>query len=176
MLDVVLVDLRVLGDAIVAVLVVRGRVERGLVAALRIDAVRGVAAQLEREDARGVGGEGNRLQVEHQLDVLLERVRHADRRARQLARLARAVRGFDALDAALDLAHVVEVVGQAGAVGGAEVLVQAGDGGPEPVEDALVLGAALAALAGRGADAEQLVEDRRAGRASSAADRSARPS
>ena len=33
-------------------------------------------------------GERERLQVEHQLDVLLERVGHADRRVRQLARLA----------------------------------------------------------------------------------------
>jgi hypothetical protein len=78
-------------------LVVRRRVEAGLDAALGIDAVRGVAAQLEREHAGDVRGEGQRLQVEHQLDVLLERVGHANRRAGQLARLAGGVGRLDLL-------------------------------------------------------------------------------
>ena len=82
-------------------------------AAVGKDAVRGVAAELEGEDARDVRGERQRLQIEHQLDVLLERIGHADRRAGQLARLAAAVLRLDALDAPLDLADVVEVVGSA---------------------------------------------------------------
>ena len=86
-------------------------------AALRIDARRAVAADLEREDARDVGGERQRLQVEHQLDVLVERVGHAGRRAGQLARLAARVARLDALDAPLDLADVVEVLIEPRAVG-----------------------------------------------------------
>ena len=123
--DVVLVDLRELEDAVLAIAVVRRRVEAGGDAALRIDAARRVAAHLEREDARGVRRERQHLQVEHQLDVLVERVGHADRRLRQLARLAAGVVGLDLLDAALDLAHVVEVARQARAVGGAELACSA---------------------------------------------------
>ena len=94
-------------------------------AGLRIDAVRDVAAQLEREDARHVRRERDRLQIEHQLDVLFERVGHADRRRRQLARPRRCVLlRLDLLDAPLDLADVVEVVGEPRAIGGAERRLQ----------------------------------------------------
>ena len=48
----------------------------------RIDAAGGVASELEREHARRVRLERQHLQVEHQLDVLVERVGHAGRRAR----------------------------------------------------------------------------------------------
>ena len=78
-------------------------------AALRIDAARRVAAHLEREHARDVRLERERLQIEHQLDVLVERVGHAGRRAGQLARLAAHVARFDLLNAPLDLAHVFEI-------------------------------------------------------------------
>ena len=78
-------------------------------AALRIHAARAVAAHLEREDARDVRRERERLQVEHQLHVLGERVGDAGRRSGQLARLAARVAGFDALNAPLDLADVLEI-------------------------------------------------------------------
>ncbi len=81
--DVVAVDLREVEDAILAIAVVRRRVEAGVDAAVRVDAARRVAAHLEREHARGVRRERHRLQVEHQLDVLVERVGHADRRGRE---------------------------------------------------------------------------------------------
>ena len=123
-------------------------------------AVRDVAAELEREDARRVGGKRHRLQIEHQLDVLFERIGHADRRAGQLARLAALVRLLDLLDAPLDLAHVVEVIGQARAIGGAELAAQIADRLGDPVEDALVVLAPGAARFRRGADAEQLIEHR----------------
>ncbi len=154
------VDARERGDAIVAVAVMRGRVEAGGDAAVGEHAVRGVAPELEGEDAGDVGREGQRLQVEHQLDVLFERVGHADRGAGQLARLARAVLRFDALDAPFDLADVVEVFLQPGPIGGAQRVAQARRVLVDPVEDAAILGAALGALFRRGADAEQHVEDR----------------
>ena len=43
-----------------------------------------LAAHHEREDPRLVGLERERQQVEHQRDVVLERLRHADRRARHV--------------------------------------------------------------------------------------------
>src|SRR5688572_23090264 len=75
------VDLLEVGDALVTIEMVRAGVERRRRAAGGEDAVRDVAAELEREDARGVGRERHRLQVEHQLDVLFERIGNADRRA-----------------------------------------------------------------------------------------------
>ncbi len=124
--DVVLVDPREVQDLVFLLLVVRRRVEGALVAALGIHAVRRVAAELEREDARQIRRERQRLQVEHQLDVFGERVRHADRRARQLALFAAGVVGLDLLNPPLDLAHVVEIVVQARLIGGAEVLLRRG--------------------------------------------------
>ena len=52
------------------------------------------------------------MQVEHQLDVLFPVLRHADRRRRRLdAGLVALLLGLH--DAALDLAHVVEILGRA---------------------------------------------------------------
>ena len=61
---------------------------------------------LNDEHARDVRRERQHLQVEHQLDVLVEGIGHADRRRRQLARLAARVVLLDLLDAPLDLADV----------------------------------------------------------------------
>ena len=168
--DVVLVDLREVQDALFLFLVVRRGVERALVAALREGAVRRIATQLEREDTRDIRGERQRLEIEHQLHVLGERIGHADRRARQLARFAAAVVRLDLLNAPLDLAHVVEIVVRAGrdrrrrapsCMRPIEVV--------EPVEDAAILGAALLAV-GR-ASRRRRTADRtpRADRESSAA-------
>ena len=70
---------------------VRRVVESGPDAGRRVDAARDVARHLEREHAREIRRERHRLQVEHQLDVLVERIGHAHRRVRQLAVLAAAV-------------------------------------------------------------------------------------
>ena len=91
------------------------------------DAVLRVAAGLERDDARHVGLQREHLQVEHQLHVLGERVGHAGRRVGQRARFAAAVVRFDRLDAALDLAHVVQVAVEARLVADAEFLLHIGD-------------------------------------------------
>ena len=67
-----------------------------------------------------------RLQVEHQLDVLFVGVGHAGRRVRQLALLAAAIERFDLLNATLDLAHILEIVAEPRAIGGAQRVVRAG--------------------------------------------------
>src|SRR5262245_64581985 len=93
----------------------------GLDAALRIDARRSVAPQLERENARDVAGKRDRLQVEHQAHVLFEGIRDANGSAGQLALLAAGVVRLDLLDAPLDLANVFEVFVQPRAIARPEV-------------------------------------------------------
>ena len=117
------VDLHEVGDAILALAVMRRRVERRPDAAVRIHPRRAVAAHLEREHAGHVGGKRQHLQVEHQLDVLVERVGDANRRLGQLAGFARRVLRFNALNAAFDFAHLFEERAKARAVAGAEVLL-----------------------------------------------------
>ena len=97
--DVVLVDLAKLPDALLRRAVMRRVVEPAIDAALRIDAAGTVAADLEREHARRVRREREHLEIEHQLDVFVERIRHARRRTGQLAHVAAQVTGFDACDA-----------------------------------------------------------------------------
>ena len=89
MLDVVAVDQVEVEDAGFASTVVRRRVESLVRSALRIRAARRIAARLERDDARHVGLEREHLEVEHQLHVLLERIRNAGRRFGELARSRR---------------------------------------------------------------------------------------
>lgn len=60
------------------------------------------------------------MQVEHQLDVIAERIRNASRRGRQLARLAAVVTFLNRLDAALDFTDVLEVVIEARAICGSK--------------------------------------------------------
>ena len=126
----------------------------------RVDPVGHVAAQLECEDPRHVRGQRRRLQVEHQLDVLVVRIGHAVGRRRQLARFAARVERLHLLDAALDLAHVREVVVEPRAVGRADRRLQLADRFGDPVEDASVAAAARRPRGRRGADAEQLIEHR----------------
>ena len=64
------------------------------------------------------------LEVEHQLHVLFERIRHAGRRFGQLARFAARVARFDRLNAALELANVFEVLVDALAVGVAKLALE----------------------------------------------------
>ena len=87
--------------------------------------------------------------------MLREIIGHADRRVRQLAHFAAAVLRLDLLDAALDLAHLGQVLVEALAIGGAEILAEARDFGADPVEDALVGTAALRTFGRRGADTKK---------------------
>ena len=145
-----------------AVGVVRGAVEPAAHAALGIDAVRAVAAELEGDDPGDAGAQGHHLQVEHQPDVLGERVGHAGRGARQVADVAGEVAGLDALDPPLHLADAVEVFVQAPAIARTEIGGQPRRRGQHPVEDAAVAAAPPPLLGRRHPAAEhveQLIED-----------------
>ena len=74
-----------------------------------------LAAEHEGEDARLVRLVGERQQVEEQLRVILERLRHADRRLRHHGDLG-AGTTLGLLDAALGAAHVLEVLVEARAI------------------------------------------------------------
>src|SRR6478752_723005 len=85
----------------------RHDVEGARRAAFLVDAIRTIAAKLERKDARHIGPESQHLQIEHELDVIGKRIRHPLRRHRQFARIAAAVAFLDGLDTALDFSNVV---------------------------------------------------------------------
>ena len=118
------VDFRQVEDAILTFGMMRGDVKPRGHAGLGIDAIRHVAAQLEREHAGDVGRPRQRLQVEYQLHVLVVRIGDADRRSRQLAPLAAAVVGLDLLDAPFDLADVFEMAVEPCAIGAAQRRLQ----------------------------------------------------
>src|SRR5690606_16591148 len=84
--------------------VVRQRVMRLGDADLRLSALRDVAAQHEREDARETRGERERQQLELQADVLRKRVGNADRRCGDLEIDVRAA--LRTLDAPFGLADI----------------------------------------------------------------------
>ena len=156
--DVVLVDLAELPDAFLRRAVMRRIVEPAIDAAARIDATGTVAAHLEREDARRVRREREHLEIEHQLDVFVERIGHSGRRTGQLARLAARVTGFDARDALLDLPDVARVLIQALPVRRSQGAPQIGHLVRQHVENAAVGRTPLGALLRIAARAEQLLE------------------
>ena len=103
---------------------------------LRIGAPADLARQHEGADARQVGLVGQRQQVHHQLGVLGVIGRHADRLLdhRQLARVLR----FGHLDAALDVAHRLEVLVDLRLVLRAEGAPQPPDLVADEIEDAAI--------------------------------------
>ena len=80
-------------------------------AEVRVRPLAQLAREHEREHARHVGLECRSHEVVHQPHVILERIGHADRRA-DVRHLRRAVR-LGSLDAAFDLADVVEILADA---------------------------------------------------------------
>ena len=102
--------------------VVRQVVERIADAGLREDGAAQLAREHQRRDARDVRLERDHLQVHQQLEVLLERRRHAGRHVRQRDVLAR--RRLGALNPPLDLAHVVEILVQPPAIARRQILLQ----------------------------------------------------
>ena len=91
-------------------------------AALRINGAAGVARIHHGGDARDVRLKRQSLQVEHDLEVVVERFGNAHGRIGHFQVFGRLVLGL--LDAALDLAYVVQVIGHAGAVGSGQLLVE----------------------------------------------------
>ena len=90
--------------------------------------------------------------------MLVERVGHAGRRPRQLARVAGRVSRFDLLDAPLDLPHAVEILLHAPAIARVEAPGEIADLRRDVVEHARRGAAARVALLRRAARAEQLIE------------------
>src|SRR5205823_9038337 len=86
-------------------------------------------------DTRDVGLERQRLQVEQQLDVFLERARQAHRLIRHGEAAVGRLRLCDAL---LDIADGVEVFAQLRAVTRAELVAEAGDLPRELVKEAAI--------------------------------------
>ena len=125
---------------------------------LRIGARAALARELERDHAREVRLQREHLQIEHQLDVLLPDLGHAwraiDSRYRRLGVLT-----FRALDAPLDLPDRVEILIDLRPIAGAELPLQAGHVGHDPVEDAGVLLQLRAPPLRGSAVAEQALED-----------------
>ncbi len=91
-------------------------------AALRINCATGVARIHHGRDARDVRLKRQSLQVEHDLEVVVERFRNPYGSIGHFHVFRRLVLGL--LDAPLDLAYVVEVIGHAGAVGSGQFLVE----------------------------------------------------
>src|ERR1051325_8130081 len=160
--DVILVDLEELLHAALGAAMVRRGVERSRGPGIRIDARRTVATHLEGEDARQIGGEGERLKIEHDLHVLLERVGNTEWRTGELAVFAATrvhVPRFDVLDTALDLADVLEVTIDPGPVVGAQRTLERRHLARDVIEDAAAGHPPLRALLRRSTNAEQLLED-----------------
>ncbi len=100
-----------------------------------IAAIARFARELERDDAGDVPLQREHLQVEHQLRVIFVGRRHANRAIEIGQRVVERLR-FGLLYAALDLAHGIEIFGHLGAIGRAELSLQARDVLAHPVEQA----------------------------------------
>ncbi len=125
-------------DALRFAAVMRGRMESPVRTGFRHGAVRRVTPGFEGNHARHVGLECEHLQIEHQLHVFTVGIRDACRCSRQLLLPTIAVAFLDHLNAALDFAHVFEIAIHTLAIDGAELLVDLGDFGRYPVENARV--------------------------------------
>ena len=90
---------------------------------LRIGPLADLARHHEREDAREIGLEGQRQQIEHQPDVLLERLGHADRRVTRRRQLGLGLL-LGRLDPPLDFADVIEILAEPGAIARAEAALR----------------------------------------------------
>src|SRR6266511_145062 len=157
---VILVDGVELQNAVFPFLVVRRGMEARVDAALRVHATRTVAAHLERKHARDLRCERDRLQIEHQPDVLLEIVRYASGRFGHFADFATAIVRLDFLDPPLDLPYVVEILVEARAIGRPKRLPDAVHLRRDPVEHAAIGGPLRRTLLGGRAKPEQLIEGR----------------
>ena len=118
----------------------------------------GFVIHRERDHARDVGLERERHQIEHQLEILGDIVRRADRRIRNHE--FGVVRLLGHLHAAFDLANGVEIVADDDAVLHAEAGLQALRLPLHAIEDAAGFGQDLGAFLIGVALAEELLEDR----------------
>ena len=155
---VVGVQLRELIHVAAVVRVMRQVVERIADARLREDGVAELAREHQRRDARDLRLEREHLQVEHQLQVLLER-RPARRPAHRAASDRRGTLLLGALNPPLDLAHLVEILRQPATVAGRQILLQRRAPAPSPSRAGCATPAAAPRRSRVGAAvAEQLLE------------------
>ncbi|MNC86962.1 hypothetical protein D3C83_26530 [compost metagenome] len=131
-------------------------VERVADAGLRKDRAAQLAGDHQRGDAGDVRLQRDDLQVHHQLQMFLERGRHADRQLRQREVGARGRLG--ALDATLDLAYILEVLRQPPPIRRRKILLQRRDLSGHRIEQAPRFLAPRAPLGVGRADAEELLE------------------
>ena len=156
------VDLRQLRELLGPLAVVRRRVVRVGDPDLGERAHALLAAHEVRRHPRQVGLERHQHQVEHEVRVLLEAGGDAGR-LHHVGQLAVALALGD-LDAALDVAHRVEIACELRAVAAAELPLQVGDLGADRVEDAAVAAqGAQPRLGLGGADRPEEVLEHRAG-------------
>ncbi len=151
------IDLGQLLQFLRIVLVVRSGVERIGHADLREGAVTHLARHHEAGNARDVGLERQRHQFHHQLGVHHVIVRDADGGGGHFDALA--VLGLGDLDAALDLAHVVQILGDAVTIVRAQTALQMADLRGHRVQDAVLALDAGHAIGGVGAVAKQAIEN-----------------
>ena len=159
-LRVVAVDLRHVRHQLRQVVVVRQRMVRLRHPDLRVGARALLLADHERDHPRQVGLEGEELQVEHQLQVVLEDRRRA-LRLPQLRQL-QVVLLLRPLDPPLDVAHRLGVLVELHLVVHAEFALQVGELAGHRVEQALVLAhpRQTRLAVGAAAVAEEGLEDR----------------
>ena len=149
------VDLRVVGDVLRLVAVMRRAVPAAGEPRLREAGAAQVAAEHERDRPRDVALERQRHQVVHQPEVDVLALRQPERHVG--CRLLHRVVHRD-LDAALELADVVDVGVDARLVAGAEIGLERAELTDDRVEDAGVALPVAPPLLGAGAVAEQPLE------------------
>ena len=138
--------------------VVRNGVEGSLYTGSRVHAGTDVTAHLECRNPGGIGHERQSLQIEHQSNVFIEGIGHSDRCIRQFTAVTGDVELLDLLDAALNLAHIVQIAVQARPVARVQSLLQSVHSLGDGVQNAAVFGAAQAAFLRRAARAKQALE------------------
>ena len=158
--DVVRVQLLKQPHLVPVFLVVRARMKSLIYPAVRVQPARRVARELERHDPREVGLKGGHDQVHHQVHVLAERVRDADRRLRQRARFAALVVRLDVVKPAFDFPHRLQIAVEPLPIARTELTLHAGNLARQPIEDARGLLPSSPPILRRAAATEQLVEDR----------------
>ena len=132
---VVVLDLSQVGDAVRESAPVRGRVERLMDVQVRVRPHAGFLDHLQRRHLGPIGLPGKREHLELHAEELTEILRRTERRTRQIVHRVGVL--LELLHAELDLAHGIQVVAHASAIGDVELAGQAGRRFPHVVEQAV---------------------------------------
>jgi hypothetical protein len=156
-LHVVLIELREAVLVLLHVRVVRQRVERIADPALGVDLAAQLLAHQEGRHAGDLRLPRQHLQVVHQRDVLLDVLRHAGGRRRDVEIVGQLLAGL--LDTPFDFADVLEILVEPGPVVRRQLLLQRRGFAQHRIEQAHRLRAPRLALGVGAAVAEQALED-----------------